>query len=351
MRLEVRKDDLAQVRLVEAAPAPLADGEVRLRVARFAITANNVTYGVVGERIGYWRFFPADSGWGVIPVWGVGAVAESRHPAVAVGERLYGYWPMGREAVLAPAKVSESRLLDGSSHRADLPAVYNSYVRLGAENAAEEEARAALWPLYATSFCLADWLDDHADFGAAQIVVPSASSKTAIGLGCALAEREGGPRRIALTSPANRAFVERLGLWDEVRTYDDIEALPAEPTVIVDMSGSGALIGRLHRRLGEAMRHTAMVGVTHYDEAGMGPDFLRDRSAMFFAPAHIAKRAKDWGPGEFERRSGAFVGRATERSRAWLEWRRAEGPAAVAAAWAEVLAGRTPPSAVWIAAL
>ncbi len=353
MRLEVRKDDLSTLRANAAPEPPLEDGEIRLRVERFAITANNVTYGVVGERIGYWRFYPAEDGWGVIPVWGVGAVTESRHLGVAKGERLYGYWPMGREATLRPGRIAEARLSDASPHRAELPAVYNSYLRLGSgpADAADEEARAALWPLYATSFCIGDWLADNADFGAAQIVVPSASSKTAIGLGYALAERAGGLRRIGLTSARNRDFVAGLGLWDEVMTYDEVEALPLAPTVIVDMSGSGPLIGRLHRRLGEAMRFTSMVGVTHYEEAGMGPDFIRDRSAMFFAPGHMAKRAKEWGPGEFERRGEAFWRRATEKSRNWLEWRRAEGPEATEAAWREVLAGGAPPSAVWIASV
>ena len=77
--MEVRKTNLGDMRAVGAEAPPFAEGEARLRVERFALTANNVTYGVVGDRIGYWRFFPAsDDAWGVIPVWGTAEVID-RH--------------------------------------------------------------------------------------------------------------------------------------------------------------------------------------------------------------------------------------------------------------------------------
>ena len=37
---------------------PLAQGQVRLRVERFALTANTVTYATTGDTLGYWDFFP-----------------------------------------------------------------------------------------------------------------------------------------------------------------------------------------------------------------------------------------------------------------------------------------------------
>lgn len=355
MRMEVRKADLAALRFAKtAAPLP-APGEVLARVERFAITANNVTYGVVGERIGYWKFFPAEEGWGVIPVWGVGVVEASAHPEVREGERLYGYWPMGSHLTLVPGKVGPGRLTDGAAHRAGLPAVYNSYLRLDAEagyDRATDRARMALWPLYATSFCLADWLEANGNHGAEQVVIPSASSKTAIGLAMALVAAGSPLRRVGVTSERNAGFVGGLGLHGDVILYEEIEERVARvPTVIVDMSGSGAVIGRLHRHLGEAMRFTSNVGITHYEEAGMGPDFIRDRSAMFFAPAHIARRTEEWGPGVFEARSNAFWRDAAAKSADWLRYRDATGPEETEAAWREVLGGRARPDEVWTAAL
>ena len=66
--LEVRRDDLAAARLVTEALPPLEPGEALMRVERFGLSASNVTYGALGDRLGYRRFFPAsEPGWGRIP--------------------------------------------------------------------------------------------------------------------------------------------------------------------------------------------------------------------------------------------------------------------------------------------
>jgi len=54
----VDRDDYRRTRSVEATPAGLADGEARLRVDAFGLTANNVTYAAAGDLVGYWTFFP-----------------------------------------------------------------------------------------------------------------------------------------------------------------------------------------------------------------------------------------------------------------------------------------------------
>ena len=74
----VSKADLASNILNEVVSREIADGEALLSVDRFAITANNITYGVAGDMIGYWQFFPADEPFGRIPVWGIGTVQESK---------------------------------------------------------------------------------------------------------------------------------------------------------------------------------------------------------------------------------------------------------------------------------
>lgn len=55
--LEARRDDLACTRLTESPLPPLGEGEIRFRIERFALTANNITYGVVGDKLGCWQFF------------------------------------------------------------------------------------------------------------------------------------------------------------------------------------------------------------------------------------------------------------------------------------------------------
>ncbi|MCA0870322.1 DUF2855 family protein [Seohaeicola saemankumensis] len=350
--LEVRKSDLAELRVTKSS-SDLKDGQILVRVARFGLTANNITYGVVGDRIGYWNFYPpSDSAWGVIPVWGIGVVEHSNAADIAEGERLYGYWPMGSHAVLEPAGVDDSRFFDGSENRRDLAAVYNRYLRLSndpQDDPATDDMRMVLWPLYATSYCLYDFALDNDWFGAEQVLIVSASSKTGIGTGYAFKADPNAPTVIGLTSAGNRDKVVALDLYDDVILYDEIEELVAtdRKTLIIDMSGNGSVIGRLHKLLGDNMSFTSHVGLTHYSEAGMGADYIRDRSAMFFAPGHIAKRGKDWGPAEFERRSDAFWQQAMRSSKSWLTLNHAEGPAEAEAAYREVLEGRTPPDQAW----
>ena len=184
-RFEVVKGELSNTRVSTITEDELPDAAIRVAIERFALTANNVTYGVVGERIGYWRFFPAEEPWGVIPVWGFGNVVESRLTGVDAGERLYGFFPMASHCDLQLGKLTDDRLLDGTPHRRELPAVYNSYARTQAEtwyDSSMDDERMLLMPLFVTSYCLYDFLVDNEYFGAEQIIVSSASSKTAIGL-------------------------------------------------------------------------------------------------------------------------------------------------------------------------
>ena len=95
----VAKTDLRRTELREVEPPPLADGEARLAIERFALTANNITYAVFGEAMRYWDFFPGPEGWGRIPVWGHARVEASNHPDLAVGQRFYGYYPMSTHLV------------------------------------------------------------------------------------------------------------------------------------------------------------------------------------------------------------------------------------------------------------
>ncbi len=353
--LEVNRAQLAKTRLVERELSALEEGQVLAKVDRFALTANNITYGVVGDKFGYWSFFPAPEGWGIVPVWGFADVAASRIGGVNEGDRLYGYFPMGTDLVLTPGKVLPERLVDASPHRLGLPPVYNSYARTGAEAGYDrslDELRALLLPLYATSYCLYDFLADNQWFGAAQAIVVSASSKTAIGLAIALAEDAAAPPAVGLTSPRNADLVSGLDLYDAVAAYDRLDLIDvSKPTLIVDMSGNGEVLSDLHRRLGDNMRYCSNVGLTHYDANSTGPGFIRERSAMFFAPGHIQKRAKDWGPGVFDNKAFAFWREAAIQSRGWLTIKRAEGVKAMETAFHRVRMGAARPNEGLIVAL
>src|SRR4051795_8690843 len=127
MLIEVRRDDLRTTRRIDA-PSTAGPGELLLRVDRFALTANNVTYAAFGAAMRYWDFFPADDdGWGRVPVWGFADVEKSAVAGLPDGTRVYGYFPMGSHLAITPTHVTASGFVDGAAHRAELPAVYNQY--------------------------------------------------------------------------------------------------------------------------------------------------------------------------------------------------------------------------------
>ena len=104
-QFEVDKKNLSEFKINNVDSAPIEDGEIRVAIDCFALTANNITYGVVGERIGYWQFFPCPEPWGIIPVWGFADVIESRHDEIAVGERLYGFCHIVTDLTMKPGMV------------------------------------------------------------------------------------------------------------------------------------------------------------------------------------------------------------------------------------------------------
>jgi hypothetical protein len=190
----VKRDDLRDCRIVESEGAELGPGQALLRVDSFGLTANNVTYAVFGEMMSYWKFFPADEGWGRVPMWGFAEVAESAHEGVEAGMRVYGYLPPSSHLLVTPEHAGERGFVDASPHRANLPSAYQSYLRTETDpfyDREREDLQMLLRPLFYTSFLIDDQLEDEGLLAAGPVVVSSASSKTAIAAAFLLAQREG----------------------------------------------------------------------------------------------------------------------------------------------------------------
>ena len=351
-QLQVRKSVFLQSRLVNipAEKLTLAKGEVLLKVEKFAYTANNITYAVAGDMIGYWKFFPPAGenaeGWGIIPVWGFAEVTESTIPEVAVGERLFGYFPPASQVKMKPVKISPGRFIDGSDHRAELPAGYNLYRRMNNEpgyDPAWDRERMMLWPLHITAFCLWDVLKEADWYGAQQIVVMSASSKTSTGLGYALQADSDAPPSIGVTSKRNLEKVQAMGIYDSCLTYEAIKDIDAsKPTAIVDMAGNAKVLAALHTQLGDQMKWTFNVGITHWADAQPQAGVISERSKFFFAPAHLQKRMKQWGMEEFDRKTSAFLKETAIKTKEWLKFREVKGLEELATLHPSVCEGTLP---------
>lgn len=345
----VARDDLAICKTVTTAlpdAAELPDDALLVKVDRFAFTANNITYAMLGDAMKYWQLFPAPAGFGNIPVWGFGEVIASKHAGVATGEILFGYFPMATHLVIEAADVSKRGLRDGAAHRQGVAPVYNAYARVSGDPAfsgRQGDYQALLRPLFMLSFLVDDYLAEENFFGADSVMLSSASSKTAFGLAHLLHGRTG-VRVIGLTSPANRAFVESLGCYHDVVGYDDVATLSnAKPAAYVDMAGNAALRRRLHDRFGDRLVYSGRVGLTHQDAPSEEPDLPGAKPVWFFAPDQIRKRAKQWGPGGIDQRFGvAWSGLAPHLDR-WIDVIESRGIAAVTRVYQDTLGGHVPP--------
>lgn len=322
--LLIDRSDLHQHKLADETPRALQSGEVRMAVDRFALTANNITYAVLGDDLSYWNFFPAAEGWGKLPVWGFADVVESNCEGVEAGERFYGYYPFASELVVQPAKLNEYGFMDGTQHRRELPSVYNHYVRVANDPmyAPERENLQAIFrPLFTTSFLLDVFLAEEDYFGADTLILSSASSKTAIS--CAfLMNHFRNDRRdykiIGLTSAGNVEFVEGLGCYDQVVDYSAIQSLDkTRAALFIDFAGNADLTRQIHAHYADQLQYSSVAGVSHWEDRGQNEALPGPKPDFFFAPDHATRRVAQWGQTGFGQRLGlatqAFFGFIADR--------------------------------------
>ena len=346
--LEIDRADVARSRLTSTPAQPVDRGQVRLRIDRLAVTANTVTYALAGDMLGYWDFFPSgDEQWGRVPAMGWASVVESTVPGVALDTRVFGWFPLADEVVI-DATATADGFRDDGPHRAAHAPVYRAFRASDRDpwyqGAELEDRHALLRGLFLTGFIADEFFADAGPepyLGAEQVVVVSASSKTAIGF-AQRASRRDGLRLIGLTSPANVGFVERLGFYDAVVPYGQLEEVPVVPSVSIDMAGNGALRAALHRHLDTRLRHAMTVGLSHggFDvtpvEHGPQPE-------MLFAPSEIARRMAEWGAEEYDRRTTRALFDFVADSDRWLRVEASWGPDAVAETWRAVQSGDVAP--------
>ncbi|MFH2128935.1 MAG: DUF2855 family protein, partial [bacterium] len=291
---------------------------------------------------------------------GFADVVVSDNKDVKTGERYYGYYPMATHLRVQPQQVSSSSLMDGASHRQSLSKIYNQYVRCANDPLYQPETEALqmlLRPLFTTSFLLDDFLFDNELFGARQLVLSSASSKTALGTAFSLfhnrSERQLDYRIIGLTSPGNLEFVKGLGCYDDVISYDQVAALSAKPaTTVVDFAGNSALLKQLHLHFNDQLKYSCLVGAAHWDKGGGS---MRDLPGappqLFFAPSQAEKRLKEWGGAAFQQKLAGVWSRFIAFVDDWILIERGNGPVEVDHVYQTVLAGHLNPRTGYILSL
>lgn len=340
MQLDVDRGDFRHTRIVDPPLAELDPGQVRVEIERFALTANNISYALSGDLLDYWGFFPTEAPWGRIPVMGYGTVTESANPGVHLGGRYFGFVPMATELIV-DAEIRGSGFVDRAPHRRDHARAYVGFDDVASApgfRADRSDEYLLVRGLFVTSFLVDDFLGDHDLFGAAQVLITSASSKTSIALAHCLTSRE--VASVGITSDANRDFVEDLGLYDDVITYRDIESTPTPPSVVVDMAGDAEVLATIHEHFGEALRYSCRVGATHWDRVDGAGAIPGPEPVFFFAPTQLAKRSAEAPGGEGLAPIGAALAAFLDAVPTWLTVEHSAGPEAVQRIYLDTLEGR-----------
>lgn len=277
-----------------------------LRVRQFAVTTNNVTYALFGKQMGYFGFFPAEDGWGCIPAWGFAEVLQSSDPDLSIGELLFGFVPMASHMVLAPGNATPYTISDTAPHRQAFSPLYNTYWRVRDNSLfhSSQDQWSLFGPLFMTGFALANEL--HRDLGGAeQVLVSSASSKTALCLVSALRSAGTAASIVGLTSSAHVGFARSTGLYDQVVTYGEVGQLGVRMTVFIDIAGHAATLSAIHRHFRDKLKRSVMVGSTNwhgFHALAPDPTLPGATPTFFFAPEYIQKQISDWGPQGFLQR-------------------------------------------------
>jgi len=357
MDFEVNRNDFHDTRISEAesdgaSGADLSAGQIRLGIERFAFTTNNITYAVAGDMLDYWGYFPAESPWGRLPAMGLATVTESAHPGIKTGGRYFGFYPRSSDVVIQ-AEPRHAGFRDVGNHRANHAATYTEFRDVASDpmfRSDKADEYLLLWGLFMTSYLADDHLADHGFHGATQTLVTSASSKTSISLAARLALRDG-HRSVGITSERNRAFVEGLGLYDQVIIYGEIGDLDAGVVSgVVDMAGSGPIRSAIHTHFGDNLKFSLSVGVTHWEDQG-GGDLPGPQPEFFFAPGQSTKRVAEWGAEELAKRIASAFHDLLDDTDRWLKVTHRTGPDAITVVHRDLLDGHADPSVGYIVSL
>ena len=334
----------------------IGDGQLSIEVDRCGLSANNILYAVLGERNHYWSIFPArEESSGIVPVWGFGDVVSSKHPEIKVGERLYGYFPLGTHAQLAVADLSGRRFRDPSPHRQQAAAPYHMYTRVSGISGLDGLAGdryAVLRPLFSVSFLANAYFSAQNFFGGEAVIISSASSKTSIALAYLVHRDHPEISVVGLTSDKHRSFVEGLGYYDEVVGYDAITSLQKQRKVIFfDVAGNWEARAILHQHFADYIVHSARVGLAHWNAKPSTAALPGPAPKRFFGPDYIRLYSEEWGPAEFARRfDNSFLGFA-ESAKSWLEIVECRGSSRIARAYDDAVQGKISPHQGYILAM
>jgi hypothetical protein len=342
--LIVHKNKLQKSSIFLEEQKDLRPGQVRLKIERFAMTSNNITYAVIGKQLKYWDFFPTKEEHGNIPVWGLATVVESEQPDLNEGDRYYGYYPMSTELVITPGKISPYGFTDIAQHRQHLAPIYNNYTKMTSEFNQMDNHLCIFRPLYTTSFLNYDFLKRNDFYNAKQVILTSASSKTALGIAQLLMsnKEEHQLEVVGLTSEKNKDFVKETTYYDTVLSYGEVDKLNNISSVAVDLSGNTTTLVNISNHLADDLAFISLIGLTDYSKTDRSVQL--PNSKFFFAPDVAVTFFKEHGRDKATQLIQAAMVNFIKDANNWIEIQSIHSLEKLEPLYKEMLMGKVDPS-------
>lgn len=309
-RLLIDKTELSTIAIEQTDLPEVANGQLLLKIDSFGLSANNITYAVLGDTFKYWGFFPAHDNWGVMPVWGFAEVAESKCEGIEPGRRVFGYLPCASHLLVEATKLNKMGFMDAHPARKSISPVYDQYVFCDTDMGYSpdlEDWQITYRPLFMTSFVLAKFVEQLCESltGPQTIILTSASSKTAYGTAMLLkSANQAGKDQvnlIGLTSSKNKAFVAALECYDSVIEYGELSSSDINELVtVLDFAGNKQTLGDIQKtcRQASCQAKTLLIGATDVEGRELNTD-EQTQGEVFFAPAQVKLLQTQWGPEQF----------------------------------------------------
>ncbi|NQX89379.1 MAG: DUF2855 family protein [Halioglobus sp.] len=388
--IATRRKDLKETVVLRDELPPLVPDEIRLRVDKVGLSANNLFYAQMGEApfLKFFSVYPLaeeHEAFANVPAWGVATIIESANPEFQIGQKFRGFLHMTNVVQMKARRMPEGFVAFGGA-RDKINQAYNGFLTVDSQGTSpiqgagvKSDLAMAAAPGASSGFALYQQLKMHDFYGGNCVVLTSASSKLSLATAQLLQTERGRGRLqrvIGYTANANAQFVADTDLFDDVIGYT--EHLPQGGDlqhVLIDVAGDAAIYKR-----GKAQYVKAFaVGGTHSDAessvfTAFGPSgflkmfidmlapqlvkswasrWLTPRLEMFFAPAVINVLLAQWGREELERKSNqaltGFVDAAIGQG--WIEVLRSESPESAQAAYRRIVEGEVPPSEAIILSL
>lgn len=275
--------------------------EILIKIEKFGLTSNNITYAALKDSMPYFKFFPIDEknpGWGCLPVWGVGKVIQSNFADLAEGTCVYGFFPAANYVTLEVAALTPTGFIVNRPNIAQEYGFYNLYNFTHLDPfylKDKEDMMAVVRPLFLTGLLIADYLEVNNFMQANTVIISSAASKTSYALALALHKKQK-CKLLGLASAKSKPFAESMNIYDQVITYEEIKNISEDLTAVyIDICGNELVRGQLISKLSDKLKHILSVGMTNWKQGSYGlPKTARNiKSEVFFAPGWTLQRPKD----------------------------------------------------------